>query len=405
MKKSRFGYVVLLLGAMLVACSNDQTSDVKFKVGVIADRTGFMSGHGQSTEMGAKLAADTLNRNGGILGTQIELIVLDGQSNPAVTANRARELLQQHKVSLLLGTGTSAATLAAIGPATESKIPFIYSLDGEIKTCAPGSDGKRLNPYVFASGFSERMAVGPLLNFLVSKVDKPTFETSIYFVGGDYVYPRTTNRYAINVAKSLGMRVVGEEYSDTATADYSPVIRKIQEAKPDILIMTNPGASGVTFMRQAKQFALDQQMLISGFATFDQEAIDAMGDLSDGVYVINRYSNQLVNAKNNDFVSAFRSQYSDEDLLPGPTAAAGAYGALITAAEAAKYSHDVSAAGVLSGLSGLDVDLPQGKISVSRSNHMFNQKLYIMEIANKSYKIVETTDQLQHPDFDGCSVR
>jgi ABC-type branched-subunit amino acid transport system substrate-binding protein len=408
MKQSKFR--LSFLGAMaamaLISCEPQGSNDSgkEFLVGVVADHTGFMSGHGQSIEMGAHLAADQINARGGVLGRKIKLIVLDGQSDPATSGTRARELIDRYHVSLLLGTTTSATTLAAIPAATEGKTPFIYALDGEDKTCR-SSDPGALNPYAFGSGFTERMAVEPLLKFLVSRMDRQQSGASVFFLGGDYVYPRTTNAYAIEVAKHLGLKVVGDEFVDTAATDYSPIIRKILAAAPDILIVTNPGASGVTFMRQARQFSLQNKMLISGFATFDQEAIDAMGVSSEGVFVINRYSMNLNSPLNAEFVKAFRLAYPDSKLLPGPTAAAGAYGALVVAARAAERARSVSSEAIIKGMDGLTVDLPQGTVTVSPRNHIFEQPLYIMRIHNQSYEVVQSLPILSHPGFVGCSVR
>lgn len=397
--------IALLLGAAaLASCQPSQGDDGRFVVGVIADRTGMMSGHGQSVEMGATLAIREINASGGIDGHPVELVVLDGQSDPAVSAARARELIQRHSADLLLGTGTSAATLAAIGPATEAQTPFIYALDGEIKTCLPGNP-TALNPVIFASGFSERMAVEPLLRFLTQRINKQPRDTRIFLIGGDYVYPRTTNAYARQVAERLGMTVVGDDYSDTATTDYTPLIRRIMAARPDVLIVTNPGASGVTFMRQAQQFGLPSRMLISGFATFDQEAIGAMGNASEGVFAINRYSNQIGSTENQSFVRAFRSAYPNETLLPGPTAAAGAYGALMVAAAAARGAQGPGTDALVAAMNGREIALPQGRIRVNPDNHMFEQPLYIMQIHNQQYRIVSEEPRLGHPDFAACSVR
>jgi len=264
------------------------------KIGILAPISGFMSGHGGSIEEGSTIAVESINREGGILGRQVQMIVLDTKSDPATAAERARELVGRYHVDFIIGTGTSAETLAVIPEAEESMTPFLYSLDGEDKTCEPGHKNTVAH-WIWGTGFTERMVVKPLLEALGRRLAPTGHALKIYFIGGDYVYPRTTNRYAREVARSLGYEVVGDEYSDTSTQDYAPVIRRIEAAKPDLLIVTNPGASGVTFMRQAREMGLGKEMAISGFATFDQEALDAMGNASEGVYCINRYSRGLQN--------------------------------------------------------------------------------------------------------------
>ena len=374
------------------------------KIGVLAPISGFMSGHGNSIQDGAIIAAEHINREGGILGHQVKLVIRDTKSDPATAAQRARELVGRDHVDFMIGTGTSAETLAAIPEAERSGTPFFYSLDGEDKTCRHGAP-TQVAPMIWGTGFTERMAVRPLLSTLANSIKGQEGKVTVYFIGGDYVYPRTTNAYAIQIAKELGLKVVGDEYSDTSTQDYTPVIRRIAAAQPDLVIVTNPGASGVTFMKQARQLGLDKSTTISGFATFDQEALTAMGDASDGVYVINRYARTLQNPANAEFVAAYRTKFPKDTTLPGPTAAAGAYGAIMTAKAGYDKAHSDDRAKFVAALNNLEVDLPQGHIKVNGDTHVFEQPLYVMQIKNGEYNIVSTHQLTVQPGFEGCSVK
>jgi ABC-type branched-subunit amino acid transport system substrate-binding protein len=399
--------------ALLMSCSPAERSDRStttggtpraITIGVLAPKTGFMSGHGNSIDMGARLAEAELNAHGGINGTPVKVVSLDTTSEPAGAADRARELIQRFNARLLIGTGTSASTLAVIPINTSARVPFIYSLDGECKTCVAGSP-QTASQYVWGSGFTERMAVRPMLVYLGGRFQKAGNSFRIYFIGGDYVYPRTTNAYARSVAEELGFKIVGDEYSDTSTRDYTPVIRRILAAKPDLLIVTNPGASGVTFMRQALQLGLNTKVAISGFATFDQEAVDAMGAASEGVYCVNRYSNELQNSANAAFLAAFRKMYPDKPLLPGPTAAAGAYGAILVAARAFEKAGSTEPDRFYAAMRGLEMDLPQGHVIVDPSNNIFQQPMYIMQIRGQKYHVVTDLGLQKHPGLEGCSVQ
>ena len=380
------------------------TAEEPFHVGVLADSTGFMTPHGSANERGATVAAKQLNDRGGILGRKIQLHILDGASDPSITAQRVKELIEKHSISLLLGTTSSATTLAAIPETTSSGVPFIYSLDGECKTGAIGGGGG-VSKSVWGAGFTERMAVEPLLSHLHKSTVKSASEFSVYFLGGDYVYPRTTNGYARKVAESLGFQVAGEEYASTSTDDYSTSIRKIMAAKPDLLMVTNPGESGVRFMKQCRTFNVQSNVMISGFATFDQEMIKQMGQASEGVYCINRYSKRLDNADNKQFLKAWETAYPDLPLLPGPTAAAGTYGALVVAARAFERGGAADLNSFREGMRGLVVNLPQGPVSVNPVNNLFDQHLYLLRIEKQQYHVVTDLGVQSHPGFEGGSVR
>ncbi len=393
----------ILSASIFFYLQNEKPVERIVKIGVLSPISGFMSGHGASINMGAAIAVEKINKEGGILGHQVKVILLDTKSDPPVAAERTRELIGRNQVDLIIGTGTSAETLAAIPDSEKSHTPFLYSLDGEAKTCMP-NDNTSVAHWIWGTGFTERMVVKPLLETLAHHFVKNRRAIKIYFIGGDYVYPRTTNAYAKDVATSLGYSVVGDEYSDTSTQDYAPVIRRIETAKPDILIVTNPGESGVAFMRQARQMGLHKKLLISGFATFDQEALDAMGDASEGVYCVNRYSRRIQSPANAEFLSLFRTKYPTASTLPGPTAAAGAYGAILVAKAAFDKAGTLDRDAFARAMDNLEVVLPQGTIRVSEKNHIFEQPIYVMQIRGGEYEIIDVIDHAMHPDLEGCSV-
>jgi urea transport system substrate-binding protein len=396
--------VVAALSIVVVAACNRTPSVETLRVGVLADKTGVMAAHGASIEMGVLVAQKVLNDRGGVLGRRVEVFSLDGQSDPGVSVERARELVQRRQVHLLIGTGLSSETLAIIPVAQEANVPLIYSMDGECKTCAPG-DPSKVSPLVWGAGFTERMAVRPFLQYLVDRVPAKKGTLSVYFLGGDYVYPRATNTYARQVAESLGLTVVGDEYVDLSTRDYSPVIRRIAGSGADLLLVTHPGDAAVAFMRQAKQFELDKRMAISGFATFAQEAISSMGDAAEGVYYTNRYSDTLDTQENRAFLDAFRAMYPGQPSLPGPSVAAGGYGPMMVAAAAYQKAQSLDVAAFGQAMSGLEVNLPQGQIRVNPENNIFDQHMYLLRIAKQKYTVLSDLGLLKHPRLEGCSVR
>lgn len=374
------------------------------RVGMLAPLTGVMAPHGESMNMGVLIAEQVLNEQGGVLGRPVKVIVLDTQSDPAVAAQRAAELIEKDKVALLLGTGLSSETLAVIPVSTRAKVPFIYSMDGEVKTCAIGNPSQ-VSQLVWGAGFTERMIVGPFLDYLATSVLKKGTKSRIYFLGGDYVYPRITNQFARETAEKMGFRTAGEEYVDVATTDYSPVIRRILNSKADLLLVTNPGSAAATFMRQAKQLGLDKKVTISGFATFAQEAVGEMGTASEGVVYANRYTDLLPGDVNAAFVAKFREKYPDLPLLPGPTVAGGGYGALMVAARAFNMAGSAEPSAFARAMSGLTLDLPQGQITVDSANNIFRQHMYLLRVAKQKYEVIVDLGMQTHPDLQGCSVQ
>ncbi len=408
---SKLLVLLLIVSIFAVGCGNNQSSNGNtnsssneaapsedaIKIGVLAPTTGFMSTHGEAIKLGAQLAEEMINEQGGINGKTVKMIIEDDKSDPAVAAEKAKQLINKDKVDFLIGTGSSAETLAVIPVAEKSQVPFIYSLDGECKTCGledPNSKAK----YIFASGPTPQML---LESFLPSMMEK--FGKRVYFVGSDYVFPHFMNDIAENIVKENGGEVIGSEYAPSDTTDYSAIINRINKEKPDVLFLTLPGTAGVTFVKQARQFGIFENMVVTGSATFDTEAYSAIGQISEGVYVVNRYSDLLDNPENKAFVEAYKAKY-DPQYPIGPTASSGTYGVVLAIKAAVEKAGSTEADQVVAALEGLKLNLPQGEVEIDKDNHVFNQHIYMMQIKDNDYQIVEDLGMTKHPEFEDCSV-
>jgi len=376
---------------------NSSISGETVKIGVLAPTTGFMSTHGEAIKLGAQLAEELINKDGGIGGKKVQVVIEDDKSDPAVATEKAKQLINKDKVNFLIGTGSSAETLAVVPVAEQSKIPFIYSLDGECKTCALDDKSKK-SKYIFASGPTPQMLLN---NFLPSMMEK--FGKKVYFVGSDYVFPHFMNDIAAKIVKNNGGQVVGSEFAPSETTDYSAIINRINKEKPDVLFLTLPGTAGTTFVKQARQFGIFDKMAVTGSATFDTEAYSAIGKISDGVYVVNRYTDLLDNPVNKTFVDAYKAKFKPENPI-GPTASSGTYGVMLAIKAAVEKSGSIEADKVVIAMEGLKLNLPQGEVEIDAGNHIFNQHIYLMQIKNNDYQMVKDLGIAKHPDFEDCSV-
>ncbi|WP_019121164.1 substrate-binding protein [Brevibacillus massiliensis] len=373
-----------------------QSADT-IKIGVLAPTTGFMSTHGEVIKLSAELAEELINNDGGIAGKKVKMIIEDDKSDPSVATEKAKQLINKDKVNFLIGTGSSAETLAVVPVAEQSKVPFIYSLDGECKTCSL-SDKNQKSKYIFASGPTPQMLLDKFLPSMMNKFGK-----KVYFVGADYVFPHFMNDIAEKIVKDNGGEVVGSEYAPTDTTDYSPIINRVKKADPDILFLTLPGTSGVTFVKQARQFGIFEKMAVTGSATFDTEAYSAIGQISDSVYVVNRYTDLLDNSENKKFVEAYKAKYNPKYPI-GPTASSGTYGVVMAIKAAVEKAGSTDPDKVVVALEGLKLNLPQGEVEIDKENHVFNQHIYMMQIKDNDYQLVEDLGITKHPGFEGCSV-
>jgi branched-chain amino acid transport system substrate-binding protein len=97
------------------------------KLGVIADQTGALSFMGVANANVARMVIDDINERGGLIGRPVELIVEDGETTDSVAAAKARKLVQQDRVDVILGGIFSSTRQAIKGPTvTEGRTLYIY---------------------------------------------------------------------------------------------------------------------------------------------------------------------------------------------------------------------------------------------------------------------------------------
>src|SRR5271169_5889740 len=114
-RRTRLACGILLAAALLAmpgARAEEPTKTIK--IGVVYDLTGPFAGGGSELQyLGAKIAIDWFNQNGGIDGYKVEPIYADAQSKPDVAINEAVRLIEQEKVDMLLGFYSSAECVPA----------------------------------------------------------------------------------------------------------------------------------------------------------------------------------------------------------------------------------------------------------------------------------------------------
>lgn len=397
---------VLAASIALAACGSDDSSGGSnggggettdkgtVKIGVLAPITGSLAPYGAAMKNGMEVAVDLINADGGFGGRKVEYTLVDDQTDPKAAATQSRKLLVQDKVDLLMGTTSSATTLAVIPQAEAAGTPFIYPVEGEDKACT--SDGGT-RPLIFGNGETPEQKMTKFVPYMLENLGK-----RVYFIGSDYVFPHFVNDITAKLVEENGGTVVGKDYAPLGTTEFSSYISKISSAKPDVVFVSVVGTDGVALVKQLGQFGLDAD--ITGMPTFAPEAIAGFADIAAGSYTVDRYWEGLDNPVNQEYVKAYKEKFPD--ALPVPTmAAVGTYGTLLLYKAAVEKADSVEGEAVAEALSGISVDSPAGKLTVNPDNHIVTGPEYMLQVTAKpaGYKLVEDFGEVAHEGHSGCS--
>lgn len=309
--RSRFlvlgcGVATLALGA----CSSEKgaesaASGDMVSVGVLQSLTGTMAISEITVKNAEMLAIEEINAAGGVMGKTINPLVEDGASDPSTFAQKASKLIEDNGVVTVFGGWTSASRKAMLP---------VFERTGNLLWYPVQFEGNECSPNIMYSGAQPNQQALPALKWAVEQGHKRYF-----LVGSDYVYPRTANLILKKHIEKGGMAVLGETYVPLGGTDFSGVVAKIQQAKPDIIINTLNGDSNVAFFKQMQAAGMSPSKVpVMSFSIGEQEA-KAMGTtLVEGSYASWNYFQSLKLPGNDRFIAAYRKKYGADAAITDP---------------------------------------------------------------------------------------
>lgn len=224
------------------------------KIGDIDPLTGTYAAEGESQSRGAKMAVAEINAKGGVLGREIQLVIEDNGANVGLTTQKAHKLIDQDKVALLMGTVSSACSLALSQAAHQ---------EGMIYMCTGGHTdpvtGSQCHWNTFRVCTTTYMLAAGLAGTLFSKFGKKW-----YFLTPDYAFGHTLQESYQKLLKKLGGTDLGSSLAPLGTTDFSSYLIKAASTNPDVLIMLTDGQDRLNSLKQAAQFGLFKKFAIGG---------------------------------------------------------------------------------------------------------------------------------------------
>jgi len=158
---------------------NVTTSGVK--VGVLHSLTGTMAISETSLRDVVLMATDEINASGGVLGKQVEPVVVDPASNWDLFAEKAKDLLLKEKVAVVFGCWTSVSRKSVL-PVFEAQNGLLYY--------PVQYEGEEQSPNIFYTGATPNQQLIPSVQYLMSEAGGSY--RRFYLLGTDYVFRRST---------------------------------------------------------------------------------------------------------------------------------------------------------------------------------------------------------------------
>jgi branched-chain amino acid transport system substrate-binding protein len=285
------------------------------KVGIVLPLTGDQAKFGEIEKRSFEMAVDEINKQGGIKGENIELIVEDDTGQPAVGRAVAEKLISKDKVVMLSGGYSSSVTYAVAGVAQQNRVPFLVATGADDKITTSGWDYIfRLNPPV-----SEYAGA---IESLLTEVIKPQtavilYENSAFGTAGAKSFEGTCTK--------LGYKVLLKQGYEKGGIDFKPALINVRKLNPDIVYMVSYIMDASLLMKQAKELKLTPKMFIGGAAGFTMpEFMKNAGVASEKVISATLWYQSLNYPGAMQYFKNYKARYKDDTEYHGAEAYAAA---------------------------------------------------------------------------------
>jgi branched-chain amino acid transport system substrate-binding protein len=282
----------LLLGSLVVLFASGAAAE-NVKVGALYPLSGNAASAGGQTKAAVELAVEIINGQHpdvkempgvglpGLKGGKIELVLADHQGNPSTGQSQALRLIQQEKVTALIGAYQSSVTFAATAVAERYGIPWVV--------------GDSVAANITGRGFKYVFRVTPVatdfaynyMDFLkdVAAMGQPAKNLAVVYENTDYGTSIIDTMR--KVIKERGYELMAEIPYNANTTDVSSQVLQLKDKRPDAVIFVSYTADTILYMRTLKQLDYRPPVVIGDDSGFSDPAfIKNVGTIAQGA--INR---------------------------------------------------------------------------------------------------------------------
>ena len=337
------------------------------RIGVIEPQTGPVAFDGTSVLRGARLAAEEINRAGGVLGRPLELVIADGACRPADSVAAAERLITSEKVAALMGAFCSGATQAVMPIAERNRIPLVTGVSSLPTLTEAG------NRWFFRNAETDAVLAAAFARGLVEQTKAKT----VAFLAVNDDWGRGTVGAFRGVFERLGVTISTAEFFDHSASDFYTPLTRIRSARPDLVVVVAETQAAATLVKQARELRLSSRIFGVG-AWSTPTFLNLVGPAANGLLAGVAYTATAPGDLNAAFVQAYRAANNED---PGKYSASG-YTTMHLIARAIARAGSTDAAAIQTALEATDYTGPTGNLRFDGKHQVYGLQLYVVEIEN-----------------------
>jgi urea transport system substrate-binding protein len=363
-----FAGAAMAAGALAAPAQAQET----IKVGILHSLSGTMAISETTLKDVMLMLIDEQNKRGGVLGKKLEAVVVDPASNWPLFAEKARELISQHKVAVTFGCWTSVSRKSVLPVFEELNSILFYPVQYE---------GEESSPNIFYTGAAPNQQAIPAIDYLLAEGVK-----RFVLEGTDYVYPRTTNKIleAYLLSKGIKAEDISVNYTPFGHSDWQTRVAAIKRfgstGVKTAVVSTVNGDANVPFYKElGNQGIKATDIPVVAFSVGEEELAGIDTRPLVGHLAAWNYFQSVDNPANRDFIARWRAFKKNERAVTNDPMEAHVIGFAMWV-KAVEAAGTTDATAVRRAMIGIAVPNLTGGISTMMPNHHITKPVLIGEI-------------------------
>ena len=357
------------------------------KVGVLHSLSGTMAISETTLKDTVEMLVEQQNEAGGLLGCELEAVVVDPASDWPLFAEKARELLSVHEVDVIFGNWTSVSR--------KSVLPVIEELNG-LLFYPVQYEGEESSRNVFYTGAAPNQQAIPAVDYFLEELGIERFA----LLGTDYVYPRTTNNILEAYLASNGVdgADIFVNYTPFGHSDWATIVSDVvamsEEGRPVGVISTINGDANVGFYKElAAQGVSAEDIPVIAFSVGEEELSGFDTSELVGHLAAWNYFQSADTPENEAFVADWKARMGDERVTNDPMEAH--YIGFNMWAQAVEQAGTTDVDAVREAMYGQEFPNLTGGTALMLPNHHLAKPVLIGEITEDGqFDIVSQTEEV-----------
>jgi branched-chain amino acid transport system substrate-binding protein len=299
---------ILVIAVVAAGCGGDDDGGT-IKIGASLPLTGDFSEPGVAAQRGYEIWQEQVNEAGGLLGSDVEMIVKDDQSDQNLVVTDYNALIQNDEVDLLLGTFSSLLNLPASAVAERNQMVYVEPAGGSPEMFSRGFE------YLF---FAQQATADHQADLFAEWAgglpadQKP--KTAAYVIADD-PFGGPVAEGIKEQLEAAGVDTVYSEVYPPETVNFDAIASAIAADKPDLIAQGSAGlADGVNLVRALIKVGYSpKQLFQASTPSFADQYSDAIGiENTEGVFYAVSYHVDSPTTGNEEFLAAYREKYDGD---------------------------------------------------------------------------------------------